>query len=90
MAETVAGGRYKVGDMLVDANGKELTGDAAKETQESAGTGDSTPPEYPYADVLKAGGFNDWQAVQGASDDDLLDVDGIGPARLKEIREFKG
>jgi len=51
---------------------------------------DSAPVDYPYADVLKTGGFNDWQAVQGASDDDLLAVDGIGPARLKEIREFKG
>ena len=41
----------------------------------------------PYADVLAAQGFRTPAQIRGASDEELLDVDGIGPARLREIRE---
>lgn len=84
MAETVEGGRYLVGGELVDANGKPVKGASGGDGAQDAGD------DYPSADILRAGGFKDWQAVQGASDDDLLAVDGIGPSRLKEIRAHKG
>jgi hypothetical protein len=35
---------------------------------------------------LAAVGFDSWKAIAAASDDDLLAVEGIGPATLKKIR----
>lgn len=45
---------------------------------------------YPDAELLAAGGFKTWDEVEEASDDDLLALDGIGPARLARIRAWKG
>jgi hypothetical protein len=44
----------------------------------------------PYADLLIPKHFADEDAVDAASDEDLLAIDGIGPKRLAEIREFFG
>ncbi len=85
MAETVEGGVYKVGEGYLNAKGEKtkapLTADAAEPETETT---------YPYADLLSAAGLNDWAAVQKATDEDLLAVDGIGPARLAEVRAYKG
>lgn len=44
---------------------------------------------YPYADLLAANGFPSWGAVQAASDDQLLAINGIGQRRVDEIRSHK-
>lgn len=50
---------------------------------------DSLPEGYLYRDILDGGGFKSHQAVQDASDEALLALDGIGPARLRELRAFE-
>lgn len=35
-------------------------------------------------------GFSTLQALSEASDEDLVAVDGVGPARVREIRELEG
>lgn len=47
------------------------------------------PEGYLYRDILDGGGFKSHQAVQDASDEALLALDGIGPARLRELRAFE-
>lgn len=93
------GGVYKVGAgdaaKWVDANGKEVAAPSkseakAEDERKAAPAVAPAPGAYPYAEVLTAGGFKDWAAVNKATDEQLLALDGIGPARLKEIREFKG
>lgn len=85
MAETREGGVYKVGDEWQDANGKKVDApSAAADSDDSADAG-----TYPYADLLRENGFGDWAAVQGASDEALLGVKGIGPKSLEEIRAYK-
>lgn len=42
--------------------------------------------DYPGYDELKEAGYDSVESVDQASDDDLLSVDGIGPATLKKIR----
>jgi predicted flap endonuclease-1-like 5' DNA nuclease len=44
----------------------------------------------PYADLLIPRHFADEDAVDAASDADLIAIDGIGPKRLAEIREYFG
>jgi len=85
MAEIQAGGLYRVGDKLVNAEGKEAEQEEQPE-QEKEGT----PEAYPYAGILADGGYGTWEAVQNASDEELLGLDGIGKARLREIRAFEG
>lgn len=41
----------------------------------------------PQAEALIAAGYADLEAAQAASDDDLDEVDGIGPATVQKIRE---
>jgi hypothetical protein len=84
MAVIQKGGLYRVGSGLdaryVDSNGAPAVLEGAEKPEEQA---------YPYADLLKAKGFETWEKVKAAKDEDLLG-DGIGPARLAEIRAFKG
>jgi hypothetical protein len=42
----------------------------------------------PYADLLIPKPFKNEDAVRAASDDEITAVDGIGPARLAEIRAY--
>ncbi len=89
MAETREGGYYAVKKgtetVFVDANGKQVEQNESK--QPDGGEAQTT---YPYADLLAGGGFKDWSAVKNATDEEILGVDGIGPAKLKEIRAFEG
>ena len=62
------------------------TGSSKPATSEGGATGEEAKP-IPYSDVLAAHGFKTPEQIRGASDEELLDVDGIGPARLREIRE---
>jgi predicted flap endonuclease-1-like 5' DNA nuclease len=94
MAETREGGVYKVGRgkeaKYVDANGKEVDAPTKAEEQASASEpasgGGEAKKEIPYADLLAAEGYKTPEQIRAASDEDLLEVDGIGPARLAEIR----
>jgi predicted flap endonuclease-1-like 5' DNA nuclease len=89
MADTVPGGRYLVGGVYVDAEGKPVK-EKSKAPAKPEGAEQSPPAAYPYADILTEGGFKDWAAVVAAKDEDLVRLNGIGPARLKEIREYNG
>lgn len=73
-------GKVEVPEALAKRLGKSTEGKTVEEKPQDA---------YPYADILSAGGYKDWAAVNKATDEQLLALDGIGPARLKEIREFK-
>jgi hypothetical protein len=39
------------------------------------------------AQLLHNAGYSDADSVKGASDEELLEIDGIGPARFRKIRE---
>jgi len=85
MGDSIEGGRYRVGDRFVDANGKELDSVAG------AGAVAETPADtYPYADLLRAGGIMDSDAARTANYEELIAVDGIGPAKAKEIQAHFG
>lgn len=90
MAETQEGGIYIVGKgteaRYVDASGKDTTRQKSDASQNGGQGGSET---WPYADVLAPAGFRTWAQVQDATDEALLDVDGIGPKRLGEIRAWK-
>lgn len=105
MAETREGGVYavKVGDTVkyVDANRKEV--DKPTKAEEQAPDRSSAPAkpsgstpathtdkQMPYAELLAGAGFDTPQKVQDASDAKILEIEGIGPARLAEIRAYKG
>lgn len=46
--------------------------------------------EGDVVDLLKDAGYNTVESIANASDKDLLDIKGIGPAKLAEIREAVG
>lgn len=50
----------------------------------------SLPEGYPSRDLLIGTQFVTVDAINSATDDELLAVDGIGPATLKAIRAYKG
>jgi predicted flap endonuclease-1-like 5' DNA nuclease len=97
MAETKPGGVYLVGKTLVNAEGKPVKGEEAESRAGSVGAqpgggkveGESASA-MPYADLLIPRHFADEDAVDAASDADLIAIDGIGPKRLAEIREYFG
>lgn len=49
--------------------------------------GDLSFDDLPEAELLKEAGFDTLEKVSGASDKELTDVNGIGAATLKKIRE---
>lgn len=93
------GGLYKVGDAFVDAEGKTVDAKEAKsalakrageteEPQSSAATNaGGLAEDFPAREALVGGGFDTPEKVKAASDDDLLALDGVGPATLTKIRE---
>lgn len=44
------------------------------------------PDDFPARDLLVDAGYEYVEAIEGMSDEDLLDVHGIGPATLEDIR----
>lgn len=99
MAETRAGGVYFVRGAWVDANGKETDAPTVQEGDrattdpgsriETDGEGNDVERPMPYAGLLADAGYAGYEAVRDASDDELLAIEGIGPARLAEIRAFR-
>lgn len=47
------------------------------------------PEGYPHAALLAQNGFTSPEAVAAATDQDLRAINGIGPAALKSLREWK-
>lgn len=97
MAETREGGVYAVktgtGVKYLDAHGKTTKAP----TPDEEGSAPEPQPEaeprekaMPYADLLAGAGYDTPEKVRAASDGDLLGIEGIGPARLAEIRAYKG
>lgn len=52
--------------------------------------GDELPEDFPHREAVTKGGFTTKAAARKATDDELLALDGIGEARLKEIRAALG
>lgn len=46
------------------------------------------PEDFPAAETLAEAGYASAEEVQGTSDEELLDVNGIGEATLEEIRDY--
>lgn len=68
-----------------EARRQRMTPRTPVETKEGAS---EESEQLPYASLLIPKLFADEPAVRAASDEDLLAVEGIGPARLAEIREY--
>ena len=66
-----------------DAYGTPVNAKAAAETK-SAGT--DLPSDFPERDLIVGSEFRTLEALKNATDQELLDIDGIGPAKLKAIR----
>lgn len=78
---------YRAGkDVEVPAGFEAWRTGADKPAAVSSGGAGDEKEEIPYAELLAAKGFRTAAQIRGASDDELLG-DGIGPARLREIRE---
>lgn len=78
---------YRAGKEVEVPEGFEAWRTGAEKPAPSGGGEGGEKKEIPYADVLAAQGFTTPEQIRSASDEELLDVDGIGPARLREIRE---
>lgn len=78
---TVPEGKVKVIRGRAYGPGAELPGGKA-EAQKPVS--DALPEDFPHRDLLTK--YKTADALRAASDDELLDIDGIGDARLKEIR----
>ena len=74
---------------VIESYRREPAGPAAGDAIDASSDVTSPVREHPYADLLAKSGFGDWVAVHSASDDDLLAIDGIGPKRLAEIRDWE-
>lgn len=57
---------------------------APKATRQASAS--DLPEDFPERDLILGTQFTSVDALNAASDDDLLAVDGIGPAKLKAIR----
>lgn len=66
---------------------KEMQGSNA-EINSSTGTS-AFPEDYPGFDVLGAVEGMTPEKLAGMSDEDILKIDGIGPATLKQIRSYE-
>lgn len=88
MAETQPGGLYKVGDQLVDSEGKPTKRVKSADSKEPAksNTSDELAADFPGREALAAAGLTTRAAVAAKSDEELDGIAGIGPATLKEIR----
>lgn len=64
--------------------------DAAYRTVQAVDTGEEYGIEFgddfPEAEVLREAGYTTTEAVQDASDEELLALEGIGPSKLRQIR----
>ncbi len=82
--------RFIVRGRFVDPNGVDL-GPApkgkAEKVEDSSTNPASLPDDFPERDLLIGTAFKSTEALNAATDEDLLAVDGIGPAKLKAIRE---
>lgn len=93
MAETVEGGIYKVGDEWQDANGNKVDAPKAndRDAPDNAAQVPSTTDEtYPHKELLAAGGIADSNAARNANYEELIAIDGIGPAKAREIMDHFG
>lgn len=52
--------------------------------------GGDLPDDFPARELLTGAGFTTLDAVRSASDEALLEINGIGDKRLQEIREAQG
>lgn len=89
MGTTQPGGVYKVGDKLVDAEGKETKRSKAGAASTEATTTDpnALPDDFPARKDLVGAGFTTRDAVAAASDEQLVAIKGIGEKTVAEIRE---
>lgn len=53
-------------------------------------TGTALADDFPWRGLLVDGGFESLEKVKAASDDELLAIEDLGPARLKEVRKAHG
>lgn len=80
--------------VLVKEEGEEEDGPQRRTTRATPTTdprirramGGGLPDGFPAKDDLEAGGFTSVDQVKGASDDELLAVNGVGDVTLKRIR----
>lgn len=74
--------RFIVRGRFVDPNGADL-GPAPKAGEAQPAP---LPDDFPERELLIGTAFKTLEALKAASDEELLAVDGIGPAKLKAIR----
>ena len=60
---------------------------ATSAAPESSPASDELPEDFPSRDLLAGSRFTTLGAIREASDEDLLEISGIGDAKLKQIRE---
>jgi hypothetical protein len=88
---TVPAGKVRVIGGRAYGPGAELPGTPKQDTNPVSapvgGSGDALGEDFPYRDLLAAGGITTRARLASASDDELIALDGIGEARLKEIRK---
>lgn len=81
----------------VDASGASVSPieSSPAEPNEAPSPASDSPAELESLDqdvieALEGAGYDSAESIRAASDEDLLDINGIGPAKLREIREKVG
>jgi DNA-directed RNA polymerase alpha subunit len=87
MAEIQMGGLYRVGDKLVDANGKEAeqTEKPVDASDQGAAGGDDLPSDFPGAGDLAKHGWTTYAHLAGKTREEYIAVKGVGEKTADEI-----
>jgi DNA-directed RNA polymerase alpha subunit len=76
---------YVKSGTLTEVSAKEAK--KAEGNEEAPKASDELPDDFLSADGLREAGFHTYADVIGASDEDLTQANGVGDARVKQIRK---
>ena len=81
-------GRLKDGAFVAFESQEDADGQPVKSsrTQTTEQASDDLPEDFPERDLILGTQYKSLDALNAASDDDLLAVDGIGPAKFTAMR----
>ena len=83
-------GRFVNGAFVAFTSQADADGPAQAKPAAAPRPAASLPEDFPERDLILGTPFTTLEAISAASDEELLAVDGIGPAKLKAIRAYRG
>ena len=83
-------GRFLNGAFVAFTSQADADGTAQAQPARTKPAPADLPADFPERDLLIGTTFTSLEALKAATDEELLAVDGIGPAKLKAIRAYRG